>query len=154
MDASSDRRELSKNRLWVAGFVVFCVLLVVGSTVFAVARMPAMLATAIREAQRVEIKGADPRGPLVFQDEMRREALAKMIDASAFSFDFSRSLSNRVGTSLPNGKEVVELKVVTANRESVVKIHDGATLDAGGFVFGATQASPLAERIVGVAKAP
>ncbi|MBS0657848.1 MAG: hypothetical protein JSR82_06320 [Verrucomicrobia bacterium] len=134
-------RELRSNRVWILLLAGFSIALLLGSIVFAVVRMPAMLALQIREARKVEIqveRKAGASSQRTLESKEAREALAKLIEGSSF-----RLSTSPVPTE---ADETLILKVIAPNRTSEVRIWN-AELMRAGFTFRAARPQALSAEI-------
>lgn len=127
-DAPLTSAEIRSNRVWILVLVGFSVIMLLGSVVFAVVRMPAMLAAQIREAKsvEVEIQRAGSTTKRTLEAKEARESLAVAIERAGFSLSF--------GSPPREAKETIVLRVVAPNRTSEVTVWDGQVLKAG-FTF-------------------
>lgn len=140
------------GRGWVIGLVGFCALLLFGSIIFVVNRMPKMLADSIIEARRVDITTTTLKAPIVFTAPIHREALAKAVDDHDFRFSVGDTWHAYRNEVPREGKEIVVLEIVTSNRNTPVEIVGGDLLLTGRFAFRAAHPSDLAPEVMTIAK--
>lgn len=140
VDAPLSPTELRSNRLWILLLAGFSIALLLGSVVFAVVRMPTMLAGQIREARSVEIAiqkdGTTTRRTVESKDA--REMLAGWIEASRFQLS--------TGGEPSGPSETIVFKVIAPNRTSEVWIWNDEVLKAG-FIFRAGEPQKLSKKI-------
>ncbi len=144
--------ERRSNRAWVIGFVGFCAVFLLGTTVFAVVRMPTMLALQIREARRVDLNGPGLPGPMVFVKAEHRDALAKIIEDRAFRFNLGATLSHWAEGGPADPKQALVLEAATANRSAQVDLRPGGWLRASRFWFHSSREELPSAEIVRIAK--
>lgn len=133
--------ELRSNRVWILLLAGFSIALLLGSIVFAVVRMPAMLALQIREARRVEVqveRKAGARSERTLESKEAREALAKLLESCSFRLSTAPEPTD--------AQETLVLRVIAPNRTSEVRIWNAELMKAG-FTFRAARPQALSAEI-------